>query len=195
MRSYLFEILETILMGLAVYIIVSTSIQTVKVDGESMDPTLEHGQHLIVNKIVYLNLPFQFRDGSVNSGADRFLFFSNPSFGDMIVFHLAEQPTRDLVKRVIGVPGDIVSMQNGVVYVNGLLLQEPYINHRGNDQVIPTLVQPGHYYVLGDNRVASSDSRLLGQIPQENIVGKAWLAYWPLSNFGTLRSAKGVFKQ
>ena len=186
MRSYLFEILETTLMALAVFLIVHTSIQTVRVQGVSMDPTIAHGQHLIVNKLVYQNLPYQSGEANNNLGNRRIPFFHLPTLGDVIVFHLPDDPTRDLVKRVIGVPGDIVAVVNGVVYVNGLPLQEPYITNRDTGYFSPLLIRPGHYFVLGDNRVASSDSRLLGQIPQGNIVGKAWFSYWPLSKFGTL---------
>ena len=193
MRNYLFEILETILMALAVFLIVHTSIQTVRVQGVSMDPTLTHGQHLIVNKLVYQILPYQPGGTNINLGNRRIPFFHLPTLGDVIVFHLPDDPTRDLVKRVIGVPGDIVGMVNGVVYVNELPLHEPYITNRHTGYASPVLIRPGHYFVLGDNRKASSDSRLLGQIPRDNITGKVWFAYWPLSNFGTLRLAKGLF--
>ena len=186
MRSYLFEILETTLMALAVFLIVHTSIQTVRVQGVSMDPTLTHDQHLIVNKLVYQNLSFLSGGTNNNPGNRRIPFFHLPTLGDVIVFHLPDDANRDLVKRVIGVPGDIVGIVNGVVYVNGLPLQEPYITHRGTGNFSPLLIRPGHYFVLGDNRTASSDSRLFGQIPQDTIVGEAWFSYWPLSKLGTL---------
>ena len=186
MRSYLFEILETILIALAVFLIVHTSIQTVRVQGVSMDPTLTHDQHLIVNKLVYQNLPYLSGGRNSNPGNRRIPFFHLPTLGDVIVFHLPDDQKRDLVKRVIGVPGDIVGIVNGVVYVNGSPLQEPYIANRDTSNFSPLLIRPGHYFVLGDNRTASSDSRLLGQIPRDNIVGKAWFSYWPLFKFGTL---------
>ena len=189
MRSFLFEILETILIALAVFLIVRTSFQTVQVQGLSMDPTLTHGQYLIVNKLVYFNLSFLPNQGNVDSQDGRIPFFHDPSPGDLIVFHLSDDPERDLVKRVVGVPGDLVRIVNGFVYVNDLLLQEPYVANRGSSFLSPEIIRPGHYFVLGDNRAASSDSRLLGQIPQANIAGKAWLTFWPIVNFGTLRAA------
>ena len=194
MRSFLFEILEIILLALAVFLIVRTSIQTVRVDGLSMDPTLSHGQYLIVNKLVYFNVPFLPSKEHIDSENRSFPLFHYPSPGDLIVFHLSDAPDRDLVKRVIGVPGDTVRLVNGFVYVNDRLLQEPYVANRGSSFVSPEIIRPGHYFVLGDNRVASSDSRDLGQIPQTNIVGKAWLTFWPIANFGTLGTANGLLE-
>ncbi|SVC09857.1 uncharacterized protein METZ01_LOCUS262711, partial [marine metagenome] len=180
-------------MALAVFLIVHTSVQTVRVEGVSMGSTLNHGQFLIVNKLAYKNLSFQSREPSSTLGNRRFPLFHFPILGDVIVFHLPDDPTRDLIKRVIGVPGDTVGIENGVVYVNGLPLQESYIRTRDTGYLSPVLIRPAHYFVLGDNRKASSDSRLLGQIPLDNIVGEAWLSYWPLSNFGTLSSVKRLF--
>ena len=166
MRSFLFEILETILIALAVFLIVRTSFQTVQVQGLSMDPTLIHGQYLIVNKLVYFNLPFLPSEDHIDSQERRIPFFHDPSPGDLIVFHLSDDRERDLVKRIIGVPGDMVTIVNGFVYVNDRLLHEPYVANRGSSFLSPEFISPGHYFVLGDNRSASSDSRLLGQIPQ-----------------------------
>ena len=194
MRSFVFEILETILLALAVFLIVQTSVQTVRVEGLSMDPTLTHGQILIVNKLVYINPPFVSGEGLNHSEERRIPFFRSPSFGDLIVFHLEDDPERDLIKRVIGVPGDTVRVTNGFVYVNNRIIQEPYVANRGGTFASPEIIRPGHYFVLGDNRQASSDSRLLGQIPQGNIVGKAWLTLWPFPDFGPLRIANGIFK-
>ena len=194
MRSFFFEILETILIALAVFLIVRTSIQTVRVDGLSMDPTLTHGQYLMVNKLVYFNFSFLPIEDRTDSGTRRISIFQYPSPGDLIVFHSSDEADKDLVKRVIGVPGDMVRMVDGFVYVNDQLLQEPYVANRGSSFVSPEIIRPGHYFVLGDNRTASSDSRFLGQIPRSNIVGKVWLTFWPIANFGTLRSTNGLLE-
>ena len=194
MRSFFFEILETILIALAVFLIVRTSIQTVRVDGVSMNPTLTHGQYLMVNKLVYFNFPFLANEEHTDSDTRRISIFQYPSPGDLIVFNSSEAADRDLVKRVIGVPGDMVRMVDGFVYVNDQLLPEPYVTNRGSSFVSPEIIRSGHYFVLGDNRTASSDSRLVGQIPQSNIVGKVWLTFWPIANFGTLRATNGLFE-
>ncbi|MEC9140915.1 MAG: signal peptidase I [Chloroflexota bacterium] len=194
MRSFFFEILETILIALAVFLIVSTSIQTVRVQGLSMDPTVTHGQFLLVNKLVSFDFSFLPSEEHIDSDNSRISLFSYPSPGDLIVFHLSDDPERDMVKRVIGVPGDMVRMVDGFVYVNDILLQEPYVTNRGSSFVSPEIIRSGHYFVLGDNRTASSDSRLVGQIPQSNIVGKVWLTFWPIANFGTLRATNGLFE-
>ena len=194
MRSFFFEILETILIAMAVFLIVSTSIQTVRVQGLSMDPTVTHGQFLLVNKLVSFDFPFLSSEEHIDSDNSRISLFSYPSAGDLIVFHLSDDPERDMVKRVIGVPGDMVRMVDGFVYVNDILLQEPYVANRGSSFVSPEIIRSGHYFVLGDNRTASSDSRFVGQIPQSNIVGKVWLTFWPIANFGTLRATNGLFE-
>ena len=194
MRSFIFEILETILIALAVFLIVRTSILTVRVDGLSMDPTLTHGQYLMVNKLGYLNFPFLSVENHTDSDTRRISIFQYPSPGDLIVFQLSDTTDRDLVKRVIGVPGDIVRIVDGFVYVNDQLLQEPYVFNRGSSFVSPEIIRPGHYFVLGDNRTSSSDSRFLGQIPRSDIVGKVWLTFWPIANFGTLRSTSGLLE-
>ena len=159
-----------------------------------MDPTVTHGQFLLVNKLVSFDFPFLSSEEHIDSDNSRISLFSYPSAGDLIVFHLSDDPERDMVKRVIGVPGDMVRMVDGFVYVNDILLQEPYVANRGSSFVSPEIIRSGHYFVLGDNRTASSDSRFVGQIPQSNIVGKVWLTFWPIANFGTLRATNGLFE-
>ena len=193
MRGFLFESLETILLALAVFLVLQASVQNFRVEGISMDPTLAHGQYLLVNKLVYEPVPFQSveaSDGQGSVGVQSWIYpFHAPQHGDVIVFHEPDDPTRDFVKRVIGVPGDTVEMRSGVVYVNGALVPEPYLVKRDASNLAPVMVPAGHYYVLGDNRPVSYDSRELGPIPQENIVGKAWFSYWPLAKLDFLSSA------
>lgn len=130
----------------------------VRVDGYSMQPTLEDGEFILVNKMSYQ--------------------WSEIQRGDIIVFHFPLNPEDELIKRVIGLPGDTVSVQNGRVYVNGLALNESYISQTPSYSGEWT-VTDGHIFVLGDNRNNSNDSKDWGLLPIENIVGKAVLIYWP----------------
>ena len=151
-----------------------------------MEPGLHDGQYLLVNKAVYFKLdmgtlskylPFLDDDGS------NFLFHG-PERGDVIVFRYPRDPSRDFIKRVIAVPGDTVSIQGGQVTVNGTLLEEEYLDETTRGDLDNTVVPDGSYFVLGDNRSNSSDSRSWGFVPEENIIGKAMFSYWPLSDLG-----------
>jgi len=193
-RGFLFESLETVLLALVVFLILQASVQNFRVEGISMDPTLAHGQYLLVNKLVYEPLPFQSADGT-DAESQRWLFpFHAPQQGDVIVFHEPNDPSRDFVKRVIGVPGDTVELRFGIVYVNDLPLDEPYLVKRDTSNLAPVFVQQGFYFVLGDNRAVSYDSRELGPIPQENIVGRAWFSYWPLPSIKALSAVLGILR-
>ncbi len=111
-----------------------------------------------------------------------------PRPGDVIVFRYPLDPQRDFVKRVIGVPGDTVEIRRGVVYVNGKALDEPYVTAPSIDTMAQRTVGPDEYFVLGDNRRASNDSRDWGPVPLKNIIGKVWMTYWPTSRFGFMSS-------
>jgi signal peptidase I len=113
----------------------------------------------------------------------RFLFHG-PERGDVVVFRYPRDPSRDFIKRIIGVPGDTVSIANGVVSVNGTVLEENYINGGANTDMETKVVPEGSYFVMGDNRPNSSDSRNWGFVPEENIIGKAMFSYWPMSELG-----------
>ena len=156
-----------------------------------MHPTLEGGQYLLVNKLVYLKIdqerlsriiPFW----SVDRPEEYFAVHP-PQQGDVIVFHFPRDPSRDFVKRVIGVPGDVVTMEDGFVRVNGATLEEPYLTVRDTSDLVPVKLGEKEYFVLGDNRRGSNDSRNWGAVPEENILGKVWLVYWPLSNWDLTR--------
>ena len=160
-----------------------------------MQPTLTEGQYLLVNKIVYLRagkdslaslLPW------VDGADDQSLFaFHAPQQGEVIIFHFPRDPSRDFVKRVIGVPGDFIEIQQGKVSVNGVALNEPYVTHLDSRTIGRLDVPPDSFYVLGDNRRASNDSRDWGFVPVENVIGRAWVSYWPPENF----SVMSVFTQ
>ena len=155
---FLLDVVETVVLAVVLFIGINAVSARVRVDGQSMRPTLEDGEFLLVNKTVY--------------------FFGDVSRGDIVVFHFPLNPEEELIKRVIGLPGDSVSVQNSQVFVNGQMLNEPYISqaplYSGE-----WVVTEGHLFVLGDNRNNSNDSKDWGLLPRENVVGKAVLIYWP----------------
>jgi signal peptidase I len=134
----------------------------------SMVPTLKVGERVFVNKFIYR--------------------FSEPKRGDIIVFRSVDGADEDLIKRVVGLPGDEVAVQNGVLILNGEPQEEPYVNQRFPDDSFygPTKVPEGKVFVMGDNRSNSADSRVFGPVPMENIAGEAFVAFWPPSRIGLL---------
>ena len=186
-RRVAWELVQTLVLAALIFLMVRGVAQNFRVEGPSMEPGLHNGQYLLVNKAVYFKLNLDklskyipFIDGD---GGSRFLFHG-PERGDVVVFRYPRDPSRDFIKRIIGVPGDTVSISNGVVTVNGAVLEESYINHGANSDLEPKVVPEGSYFVMGDNRPNSSDSRNWGFVPEENIIGKAMFSYWPMSEFG-----------
>lgn len=157
-KHFFFDLLETVGLALILFLIINTLSARVRVDGSSMLPTLHDGEFVLVNKLAY-------RTGS-------------PTRGDIIVFRSTTTPDLDLIKRIIGLPGDKVSVRSNRVIVNGQTLNESYINAAPNytgDWQVPQ----GYLFVLGDNRNDSSDSHAWGFLPMQNVIGKALLIYWP----------------
>ncbi|MEW6369023.1 MAG: signal peptidase I [Acidobacteriota bacterium] len=138
------------------------------VEGTSMLPTLESGQRIIVNLFVYR--------------------VSNIQRGDIVVFYYPLDPSKSFIKRVIGLPGDTVEVDDGYVYVNGEKFRDLYVprRYREHETLSPVRVQMGHYWVLGDHRNGSNDSRAGWQVPQKYIYGKAFFRYWPPRSVGLL---------
>ncbi|MEM8858080.1 MAG: signal peptidase I [Chloroflexota bacterium] len=152
------EILETLLFTFFVIWLVKSASQNFRIEGASMEPTLHEGQYLIVNRLSY--------------------FLDKPERGDIIVLHFPNDRSRDFIKRIVGLPGDTVSISNGEVRVNDVLIDEPYIKDPSpNNQ--SWVVTEDHYFVMGDNRRNSSDSRSWSYLPEEDIIGEAWVVYWP----------------
>ncbi|MFC1935413.1 signal peptidase I [Chloroflexota bacterium] len=186
MRRTLREILQTALLALLLFSGLQASVQNFRVEGSSMETTLEDGQHLLVNRLVYYRLdkarlaeylPFMQADpGEV------IYLFHPPQRGEVIVFRYPKDPSRDFVKRIVATPGDTVEIRGGKGYVNGALLEEPYIVEPQHITMERKVMGPGQYFVMGDNRLHSNDSRNWGPVPLENIVGRVWMAYWPLSD-------------
>ncbi len=138
------------------------------IPSESMVPALEVGDRVFVNKFIYR--------------------MNEPERGDIVVFRSAEGGNEDLIKRVVGVPGDNVEVRDGVLFLNGERREEPYLNKRVPDSGFygPTTVPPGHVFMMGDNRANSRDSRFFGPVPYENIEGEAFVTFWPPSRLGLL---------
>jgi signal peptidase I len=159
LKRTLLDILETILLSLLLYFGINAVSARIRVESISMLPTLEAGNYVIVNKLAYK--------------------FGKPSRGDIIIFRYPPDPQREpYIKRVIGLPGDVVRVNGGIVYVNDQPLVEPYISAPPDYEGTWTVPQ-GYLFVLGDNRNRSSDSHSWGMVPFENVIGKAWIVYWP----------------
>jgi signal peptidase I len=199
------ELVETVILAALIFFAVKAVVQNFRVEGRSMQPSLQNEELLLVNKAIYFRVdmdkvarfvPFVDGDGD----EDRHLFRA-PRRGDVIVFkfHLAQtEDERDFIKRVIGVPGDTVEVKDGTVFINGAPLVEDYILNTPTYSYGPKTVPPGHYFVLGDNRRDSYDSHQWGAnctpeqycdfVPEENIIGQAWVRYWPWDAFGLINN-------
>jgi len=191
MRRLAREFVETFVLALLIFLVVRAALQNYSVEGSSMEPVLHNGQYLIVNKAIYTRISLKtisrflpFIDAGDNPV--RYLFRA-PQRGDVIVFRFPGNTERPpLIKRIIGEPGDTVEIRNGIVYINGGPLDEPYIISKPTYTYGPTEVPPHQYFVLGDNRNSSYDSHSWGFLPEENIIGQAWLSYWPKSDWGLI---------
>lgn len=173
------EIIETITLTILMFLIIRFAVQNFRVDGMSMEGTLHNGEYILVNKAAFL--------------------FHAPQRGDVIVFEYPLNPQVDYIKRIIAIPGDTISIVGTKVTVDGVTLNEPYINASDNFNPFPAinneLVPAADYFVMGDNRGNSSDSRQWGFVPQQNIIGQATFVYYPFDegNFGLLGNYSSVF--
>ena len=163
-----FKLFRDIVLVLAVFMLLMVFVaQPVVVEGTSMLPQLHDGERLIVNKLIYYKL----------SGFS----WGHLQRGDVVVFWYPNDPDKSYVKRVIGLPGDIVELRNGIVYVNNEEMHEDYIdvnNSQRRENLAPKKVEMHHYFVMGDNRDNSSDSRIWGTVPEKYIYGKVFFRYW-----------------
>jgi len=174
--SFLRELAEVVLLAVILYIGISFAVQTVHVEGLSMFATLDDNDYLIANKIDYR--------------------LHAPQRGDIIILRPPNNNSTDFIKRVIALPGERLLIRDGFVYINGHRLIEPYVPEAWvvfnnwpttgspNGAVIP----PNQYFVMGDNRNKSQDSRYFGPIGRDRIDGRAWFRIWPLNNFGDIYS-------
>ena len=156
-----------------------------------MEPTLHTGQYLLINKVAYtklegITLDLAQQTGIAPRDAISYYPFGGPQRGDIAVFQYPGGPERDFIKRVIALPGDLVQIERGKVYVNGVMLDENYIRAVPSYSVPAQKVPDGQYFVLGDNRPNSSDSHIWGYVPEANMIGRAWVSYWPPSDWGAV---------
>jgi signal peptidase I len=170
-KRFFIDLLETIVLAVVLFFAINAVSARVRVDGFSMVPTLQDGEYVLVNRLAYRN--------------------SLPERGDIIVFSSPQTTDLDLIKRVIGLPGDTVEISGGVVQVNKQILDEPYIAaapvYNGEWEV-----PAGKLFVLGDNRNDSSDSHAWGLLPIENVIGKAILIYWPIPDWNLIDHLESV---
>lgn len=166
MIVFLRELIETALVVLVVLALVNTTTARFRIEGSSMKPSLHDGEYVLISKVSY--------------------WFGQPRRGDVVVFRFPHDPSRDFIKRVIGLPGETVAIRDGKVFINGRPLQEPYIRGPIVYTYGPVTLGPEEYFVLGDNRNASNDSHNWGTLPRSAIIGKAWLIYWPPQRWGVI---------
>jgi signal peptidase I len=189
---WVWDALETVLPALLIVVVVNLFLaQATRVEGQSMEPNIHHNQRLVVEKVSY--------------------HFRLPERGEIVVLKppnwtplrldqrilgwlctaLPIECTVDmpdpLIKRVIGLPGETIEIRDGHVYVDGQLLEEPYVEQLTFGNVSPRVISPDYVFVLGDNRGASNDSRSFGEVALSNIIGRAWLRYWPFDDLGLVR--------
>lgn len=166
-KSVLREVAETVIPAIVIAVLIHVFLaQATRVYGQSMEPNLHTDMRLVVEKLSYR--------------------LHTPQRGDIVVLRVRPEDEL-LIKRVIGLPGDEVAIHDGQVYVNGQPLEESYLNQETRGNLAARIVPPLHVFVMGDNRGASNDSRSFGPVHIDNIVGKAWLSYWPPEAIGPVQ--------
>ena len=167
-RQMLLDILQTVAISIILFLGINLVTARIRIESVSMENTLHPGNAVLVNRLAYR--------------------FSLPERGDIIVFDPPFESPEPYIKRVIGLPGDEISIRDGTVFVNGTVIPEPYLRERPAAR--GTWVVPeGSVFVMGDNRNNSSDSRNWGPVPDKNIIGRAVFVYWPLDEMGSLTSS------
>lgn len=192
----IWEITETLVLALFIFVAVRSVVLNFRVDGLSMEPSLDTGQMLLVNRQIYFNfdannvlnyLPFVERDG------EHIVYpLHPPQRGDIVVFNPpVGGASKPYIKRIIGLPGETIAIHDGAVFVNGDRLDEPYLegvstSWPNGDPTRELVVPEEHLFVLGDNRNNSTDSRSFGPISNDALIGRAWISYWPSDLAGVL---------
>jgi signal peptidase I len=175
------EVIETVILTALMFLVIRFAVQNYFVEGVSMEPNLHNQERILIDKWTYL--------------------FHPPARGDVIIFLAPPEPSQDYVKRIVGIPGDVITINDTTVIVDGVTLQETYVDPRrqGNPyqfkQIYNLVVPANDYFVLGDNRAVSSDSRDWGFLPRANIIGRAAIVYWPFGedNDGLVPNVSSVF--
>lgn len=162
------EMAETVILALAIFFLLRTVvIQNFRVEGSSMEPNFHDGQFLFINKLAYR--------------------LGDPARGDVIVFRYPNDPSRDFIKRIIGLPGETVEVRSGQILINGQSIKDLATVNQAGYSYGPVAVGPDEFFVLGDNRPNSSDSHSWGNLPTDLVIGKVVLSYWPPSDWGLVR--------
>ena len=173
-------LIRDLILVLAIFILFGVFIaQPVVVEGTSMDPNLHDGERLLVDKLIY----YKFSSFS----------FGHLDRGDIVVFWYPKAPEISYVKRIVGLPGEMVELRNGKVLIDGKEMSEPYLsptNNQGMANMPMTRVEPHYYFVMGDNRDNSSDSRIWGQVPEKYIYGKVFFRYWSPTQAGIISNGE-----
>ncbi len=167
MRAFFRDILLILVAAVVISLLIQSTVQKSSVFGYSMEPSLQNGQQLLINKVVY--------------------YFHEPERGDVIILRPPSPynpETKPFIKRIIALPGDTIEVKNGAVYVNGSKLDEPYIKEPPNYNLQQKKIPENEYFVLGDNRNNTNDSHNGWTVPRQNIIGKAWLSIWPPGEWG-----------
>lgn len=191
-RRWLLDVLETVLPALLIVVVVNLFLaQATRVEGQSMEPNIHHNQRLVVEKVSYhFRLPERGEivvlkppNWTPLRPEQRILGWLCTALPIECTFDMPDP----LIKRVIGLPGETIEIRDGYVYVDGVALEEPYVQQLTFGNVSPRVISPDHVFVLGDNRGASNDSRSFGEVALSNIIGRAWLRYWPFDDLGLVR--------
>jgi signal peptidase I len=186
--QFLREILETVVLAVVLFLVINLISARVRVEGFSMVPTLDNGEYVLISRVSYLTGNYQRGD---------IIVFRPPMYPDIPFWQRLvglpgfDDQYEDYIKRIIGLPGEMVKIDNGKVYINGVQLVEPYIQappDYSNDWTVPA----GELFVLGDNRNNSADSHAWGFLPEKNILGKALVVYWPFTDFMIINSHQAV---
>jgi len=164
MRKIFLEVLITLAVAVAIFFLLQATLQSFVIVERCMEPELQEGERVLVNKVVYN--------------------FHEPERGDVIILHPPFNPDLVYIKRVIALPGDTVEVKDGAVYVNGTELDEPYLKEPPTYTYAEKKIPENEYFVLGDNRNNANDSHRGWTVPSENIIGKAWIIFWPPSEWG-----------
>ncbi len=178
--SFIVDTLQVIVFAVSIFLFIYLLVmQPHKIKGSSMEPDFHNGEFLLTDKLTYR--------------------FSEPKRGDVVIFKAPPDDRDEFIKRIIAIPGDTVLVQNGKVSVNGKLIDEPYLSDNtftsgGSIAVEGTqlTIPQGKYFMMGDNRPHSFDSRNFGPIGKEKITGRAWIIYWPPQNFGVIKAFSSI---
>ena len=164
--SLLRELVETVVLALILFLLIRQVVQNYRIESHSMEPNFYEGQFVLVNKLAYR--------------------LGEPHRGEVLVFHNPDNTDQDYIKRIIGLPGDTIEVVGDTILINGEELPQPFVHNLNPEGTYfgPVIVPENSLFVMGDNRPRSSDSRAIGAIDEDLVVGKAWLRVWPLSEFG-----------